>query len=97
MIKKRLFWFSKNSKVNKVTVIEHILKYGDFDDILELFKRYRKDEIQYIWFKTMADDKRFIKINLMLARVFFNMDIETDYLRKLNEKRFKISLSIKEH
>jgi len=41
-MKNKFFWFSKNSKVDKAIMIEYILKYGDMDDILELFKEIQQ-------------------------------------------------------
>jgi len=89
-----IFWNSQ-SEVDKVTLIEHTLKYGDFDDISKLFKKYSKKEIKNIWYKTMAGDKRFIKTNLLLARIFFDMDIEKEYFESLNNERFKVRVSIR--
>ena len=91
-----IFWnMDKNSQIDKTTEIEHTIKYGDFDDIVKLFKKFDKKELKNIWLNTVATDKRFIKINLMIARVFFDMNIESDYLKGLNSARFKTRLSVK--
>ena len=96
LYKKNIFWnIDKNSKIDDATLIEHTLKYGDLDDIVKIFKMFKKHEIKKIWLKSMAGDKRFIKTNLLLARVFFDMDVESDYFEGLESGRFKVRLSIK--
>ena len=90
------FWnINSNSKIDEVTLIEHTLKYGDFDDIMDLFKRIDKNRIKEVWLKAMAPDKRFLKVNLMIARIFFDMDVEKDYFKGLNNARFKVRVSVK--
>jgi len=90
-----LFWNVNGDKVDKNTEIEHILKYGDFDDIVKLFKKYKSGKIKEVWLKNMAGDNRFIKVNLMIARVFFEMDVESDYFKRLNNERFKVRVFVK--
>ena len=91
-----IFWnIEKNSKIDEKTFIEHTLKYGDFPDIVKLFKKINKEKIKNIWLKTMAYDNRFLKINLMLARIFFNMNVESDYFKRLNNARFKVQLFVR--
>lgn len=92
---KNIFWNINGEKVDKETLVEHTLKYGDFGDILNLFKKIDKEEIRSIWLKTMAWDQRFLKINLMIARIFFDMDVESDYFLGLRHGRFKADISIK--
>ena len=95
-MKQNIFWnIEKNSTVDKETMIENTIKYGDFNDIIKLFKVFSKQEIKKIWLKTMANDTRFIKTNLMIARIFFDMDVESDYFKRLDSARFKIRVSVK--
>ena len=70
-------------------LIEHTLKYADFDDIVLLLKLFGKRKVKVIWKKTMKNDTRFIKVNLMIARVFFGMDVESDYFKKVKHERFE--------
>ena len=94
--KKYIFWNISNiSNIDRTTLIEHTLKYGDFDDILEIFKHIDKRQIKDIWLKTMAWDKRFLKINLMIAKIFFNMDVDSSYFKRLDSARFKVRLFVK--
>lgn len=91
-----IYWnIKKNSDIDETTMIEHTLKYGDLDDIIELFKRINNDKIKEIWLKTMAPDRRFLKLNLMIARIFFDMDVEKDYFESLDNARFKVRVSVK--
>jgi len=90
---KGIFWsYDKNINYNEMPselFVEYVLKYGDFDDIklgLKLFgKRYTKK----VWDKKLTSDKSFIKTNLMLARVFFDMDIESNYFKEIKNERFE--------
>ncbi len=91
-----IFWnVNSNSNIDEATMIEHTLKYGDFDDIVDLFKRIDKNRIKKVWLKTMAPDKRFLKVNLMIARIFLDMDVEKDYFEGLNNARFEVRVSVK--
>ncbi|SDN51318.1 hypothetical protein SAMN04488516_102357 [Desulfonauticus submarinus] len=92
----KIFWNLKSkARIDDITFIEHTLKYGDFEDIVELFNRFDKKKIKDIWLKNMAGDSRFLKLNVMIARVFFDMDVESDYFKRLNDARFEIRVSIK--
>jgi hypothetical protein len=90
---KGIFWsFNKDIKYSEVEdsiIIEYILKYGDFNDIKLLINLYDKNKVKKIWNEKLKSDQRFIKTKLMIARVFFNMDIESDYFKKQNNARFK--------
>ena len=70
-------------------MIEYALKYGTFDDLIELFKLYERDYIKRVWENRLKDDKRFIRLNLMLARLFFNMKVDSDYFKGLKSARFE--------
>ena len=90
---KGIFWsYSKSISYEEISsnlFVEYLLKYGDFDDIklgIELFgKRY----IKKVWEEKLKTDKSFIKTNLMLARVFFHMDIESSYFKEVKNERLK--------
>lgn len=62
---------------------------------MDLFKKIDKNRIKEVWLKTMATDKRFLKVNLMIARIFFDMDVEKDYFEGLNNARFEVKVSVK--
>lgn len=87
---KGLFWsYSKDLEYNENLLIEHTLKYADFDDIVLLLTLFGKRKVKKVWEKTMKSDKRFIKINLMIARVFFGMNVESSYFKKVKNERFE--------
>ena len=87
---KGLFWsYSKDLEYNENLLIEYTLKYADFDDIVLLFNLFGKRKIKIVWEKSMKSDKRFIKLNLMIARLFFDMDVEASYFKGLKSERYK--------
>ncbi len=90
---KGIFWsYSKDLTLKQAgdkLFLEYLLKYGDFDDLIVAFKLYPKEEIKLIWEERLKDDKRFIKLNLMLARLFFGMDVESNYFKEIKSARFE--------
>ena len=90
---KGIFWsYSKNISFNEAgesLTIEYLLKYADFDDIVEGFKLFGKKQMKKVWEDNLKSDKRFIKLNVMLARVFFGMDVESDYFKEVKNGRFE--------
>ncbi|WOE69027.1 transposase [Hydrogenimonas thermophila] len=90
---KGIFWsYSKDlsfDNAGESLTIEYLLKYGDFDDIVLGFKLFGKRAMKRVWQKSMVDDKRFVKLNLMLARVFFGMDVESDYFKRVKNARLE--------
>lgn len=90
---KGIFWsYSKAltyEKAGDKLFLEYLLKYGDFDDLILAFKLYEKDVIKLVWEQTLKEDKRFVKLNLMLARVFFGMDVESNYFKEIKNARFE--------
>jgi len=90
---KGIFWsYDKNINYNEMPdelFIEYILKYSDFDDIKLGFKLFGKSVIKKVWDKKLKSDQSFIKTNLMLARLFFDMDVESDYFKEVKNERFE--------
>jgi hypothetical protein len=35
-----------------------------------------------VWLDKLVDDKRFIRLNLFIARVLFSMDVESNYFEE---------------
>lgn len=94
---KGIFWSYSDQasfwEIDSETIIEHLLKYADNDDTVELFKLYGKRAIFRVWEKVLKNDLRFKKLNLFLARVFFGMDIEADYfMGGMSEREKKLRL-----
>ncbi len=90
---KGIFWsYAKDliyEKVNVALFIEYVLKYADFDDIKLSFELFGKKEIRAVWEDKMKSDKSFIKTNLMIARLFFGMKVESDYFRNMKNARLE--------
>jgi len=90
---KGIFWsYSKKltyEKAGERLFLEYLLKYGDFDDLVVAFKLYEKETIKTVWEETLKDDKRFIKLNLLLARLFFGMDVESSYFKEVKNARLE--------
>ena len=88
---KGIFWsYSKNityEQFDKSIFIEYVLKYGDFDDIKMIIKLFGKRVIKKVWEEKLKSDERFIRLNLMIARVFFGMDVESEYFKGLKNAR----------
>jgi len=90
---KGIFWsYSKSINYERAgdsLFIEYLLKYGDFDDIVLGFKLFGKRTLRRTWEEKLKSDKQFIKLNLMLARVFFGMDVEANYFKEVKNARFE--------
>ncbi len=90
---KGIFWsYSKEliyEKVEKDLFIEHLLKYADFDENVLGFNLFGKSIMKKVWEKKMMREEKFIKTNLMIARVFFDMDVESDYFKRMKNARFE--------
>ena len=88
--KKGIFWsYSKDLEYNEKLLIEYTLKYADFDDIKNCFEIFGKRAVKRVWEKSMQSDDRFIKTNLMIARIFLKMDIEAEDLKGMKIERFE--------
>lgn len=90
---KGIFWsYSKSVSYEDIgsgLFAEYLLKYGDFDDIKLGFELFGKRYMKQIWEEKLTSDKSFIKTNLMLARIFFGMDVESDYFKGVKNARLE--------
>jgi len=90
---KGIFWsYSKDviyDEIGSTLLVEYLLKYGDFDDIKLGFELFGKRYIKKVWEARLKSDKSFIKTNLMLARLFFGMDVESDYFKEVKNARLE--------
>lgn len=102
-LKKRgIFWsYDKNITYEKFSddlLIEYVLKYADFDDMREAVAIFGKNATKRVWHKKLKSDKRFIKTNILIARVLFGLDVESDYFKEVKNERFeKLKLLAKEN
>ncbi len=90
---KGIFWsYSKDmsyEECGEKLLIEYLLKYADFDDIKLCLELFGKREVKRIWEEKLKSDRSFMKMNLMLARVFFGMDVESEYFKEVKNARFE--------
>jgi len=90
---KGIFWsYSKEisyEKAGESLFIEYLYKYGDFDDIRLGFVLFGKRIMKRVWEEKLKSDKRFVKLNFMIARVFLGMDIEASYFKEVKNERFE--------
>ncbi len=90
---KGIFWsYSKDITYKEIgdrLFIEYLLKYGDFYDIALGFRLFGKRQIKKVWEEILVGDQRFIKLNLMIARVFLDMSVESDYFKGVKNARFE--------
>ncbi|WP_027353739.1 hypothetical protein [Desulfosarcina sp. BuS5] len=70
-------------------LIEHVLKYGDFNDLKSLFDIFNKKRVEKVWIDTLISDKRFIKLNYFLARFYFDKKVEADYFKNMKNRRYE--------
>ena len=69
--------------------IEYLYKYADFDDIALGFTLFGKRVMKRVWEERLKSDKRFIKLNFMIARVFLDMNISVSDLEEIKNARFE--------
>lgn len=90
---KGIFWsYSKEisyEQVGEKLFIEYLYKYADFDDIRLGFALFGKRIMKGVWEEKLKSDKRFVKLNFMIARVFLGMDIEASYFKEVKNERFE--------
>ncbi len=88
-----VFWsYSKTIEYDQAghgLFVEYLLKYGDFDEISLGFELFGKRVMKSIWQARVANNHQFLKLNVMLARVFFNMDVDGDYFSKVKNERLE--------
>ena len=90
---KGIFWSYSTDVVyeelGEKLLIEYVLKYADFDEIELCFELFGKRAVKSVWEERLKSDRSFIKTNLMLARVFFGMDVESDYFKGVKNARLE--------
>ncbi|MCX8056152.1 MAG: hypothetical protein N3F03_00900 [Ignavibacteria bacterium] len=79
---------------NPNIIIEHVLRYGDIDDIKELIKEYGLEKCREIWERTLIPDARIYKLNFFLAKFIFKIsendkEIE-EFIKIQSEKNARI-------
>ena len=88
-----VFWsYSKEMDYQQAggnLLIEYLLKYGDFDDIVDGFKLFGKRAVKKVWLSKVVGNMQFIKLNVMLANVFFDMNVDANYFKNIENERYR--------
>lgn len=88
---KGLFWsYSKEISYEELgdnALCEALLKYTDFDDLIIAFDIFGLKTMKRVWLNELVPDKRFIRLNIFIARVFFSMEIESNYFEEIKSVR----------
>ncbi len=87
----KLYWSYAEAPANEKIIIEHTLKYSDFDDIKELIKKFNISTCRKVWESAIIPDERYKKLNHFLAKYVFNISMnrgEIDsYIKRFSKKR----------
>ena len=90
---KGLFWsYSKEisfEQLGNEGLCEVLLKYGGFQDLKLGLQVFGRKTMQQVWLEKQADDQRFIRLNLFLARVVFSMNVESNYFQDKENHRYE--------
>ena len=90
---KGLFWsYAKNATFEQIGddgLCEVVLKYGDFQDLKLGLELFGLKNMKRVWLNKLVDDKRFIRLNLFIARVLFSMNVESDYFENKQSTRYE--------
>lgn len=99
-LKDKGLWWSYAKEISYTEVgddllLEQLMKYGDYADLLAAKRIFGEQKMKEIWQQRMVYDSRFVRVNLLLARVIFGMDVESDYFKKYQGSRCeRIQLSV---
>lgn len=89
LIKRNLFWsyaLTDASKLPDELLIEHVLAYGEPEDIINLKKYFKLIQIKQVWQQKLLPDSRFKNANVWLAKIFFNIKQTDKYIKKYSQK-----------
>lgn len=65
------------------------MKYADIPELFILFSLYKIDCLKQIWEERIANDPSFIRTNVMLAKLYINLNYDALYLRALKYPRYE--------
>ena len=89
LINRNLFWsyaLSNPSTLPDELLIEHVLAYGEPEDIINLKKYFKLIQIKQVWQQKLLPDTRFKNANVWLAKVFFNIKQTDKYIKKYSQQ-----------
>jgi len=86
-------WSYKKEQIPLPVKIEHLIKYGDLDEIYNAIKDFGFDSCKKIWIDKIIYDQRFNRLNYFLARFVFNISSDREeilnFLKQHQRKRFE--------
>ena len=89
LIKRNFFWsyaLTDASNLPDELLIEHVLAYGEPEDIINLMKYFKFIQIKQVWQQKLLPDSRFKNANVWLAKVFFNIKQTDKYIKKYSQQ-----------
>lgn len=89
LIDRNFFWsyaFIDVSNIPDDLLIEHVLGYGEPEDIINLKKYFKLSQIKEVWQRLLLPDSRFKNANVWLAKVFFNIKQTEHYINKYSRQ-----------
>jgi len=86
-------WSYKKEDVPLSVKIEHLIKYGDLDEINSAIKEVGLNYCKEIWIGKIIPDQRFNRLNYFLARFVFNISTDKEeilnFLKQYRKNRFE--------
>jgi DNA invertase Pin-like site-specific DNA recombinase len=92
LIDSKAFWSYSNISCGKIpddVLIQKVMEELDIDDIIKLFIVYNKNYVRKVWKNQMvAQDPYYRSLNILLAKLFFNIKKPEEYIRKVKNERY---------
>ena len=92
LIQNNVFWsydISSPDELPDKLIIEHTLRWADVPEILMLFEIYPEDLIKQVWIERLIPDERIYKHNWYLAKIFFDIDDPTLFIKANQQSRYE--------
>jgi hypothetical protein len=90
---KNYTWSYKKENIPLPVRVEHLIKFGDIDEINSAIKELGLDYCKKIWIDKIMPDKRFDRLNYFLARFVFNISNDRkeimDFIKQNQKERFE--------
>ena len=80
----RSYEVDDSSTFPESVLIEQVLRMGDVEDIIMLFRLFDEENIKNVWVNKLVVDNRLKAQNYCLARVFFNIDNPEEFFKNGN-------------
>ncbi len=96
LLESKAFWSYSNVRYGKIpddVLVQKVMEELDISDIKKLFSIYNKNYLRKVWKNGMvAQDPYYRSLNILLAKLFFNIKKPEEYIRKV-QNAFQNSLS----